>query len=209
MKMLLATLTATFLPTFLAAPTMGAGWFWDFGNGIGFAAFAGLVYLMMTSARPVKLRAHRIFGYGAWLVAIGHAGWFMLGDGAVVEFMKPGAPAYMWLGVASLLLLGMLVTVAVLPDRWRVHGSHAAFRYWHRLLAIATIATASYHIIVSNFYLHTWYQATLFVMLALVAVFVRRNGDRHEYLWATTTRIYAVSTVFFAAAFAVVRNLPA
>ena len=42
MKPLLATMAVVFLITFIAAPTMGAGWFWDAGNGTGFAAFAGL-----------------------------------------------------------------------------------------------------------------------------------------------------------------------
>jgi hypothetical protein len=48
MKSLLATFAAVFQITFLAAPTMGAGWFLDTGNAIGFAAFGGLLYLTVT-----------------------------------------------------------------------------------------------------------------------------------------------------------------
>ena len=132
MKALLATFAAVFLLTFLAAPTMGAGWFWDAGNAIGFAAYAGLLYLTITSSRRLDVRAHQVLGYGVLFVAVAHAFWFMLGDAAVVEFMKPGAPDYMWHGIVSLLLLGVLITVALVPDRFRVHSDYPAFKYWHR-----------------------------------------------------------------------------
>jgi hypothetical protein len=39
MKPLLVTMVIIFLITFLGAPKMGAGWFWDAGNGISFATF--------------------------------------------------------------------------------------------------------------------------------------------------------------------------
>ena len=135
MRTLLATFSAVFLITFLAAPTMGAGWFWDAGNAFGFAAYSGLLYLTVTSSRRLDVRAHQVLGYGVLLVAAVHAYWFMLGDAAVVEFMKTGAPDYMWHGIVGTILLGVLITVARLPDRLRVHKDYAAFRYWHRVLA--------------------------------------------------------------------------
>ena len=39
MRVLLASFAAVFLLTFIANPTRGAGWFWDAGNALGFAAF--------------------------------------------------------------------------------------------------------------------------------------------------------------------------
>ncbi len=112
---LIATLAVVFATTLLATPTMGAGWFWDTGNAIGFAAFGGLLYLTITSVRRPDVRAHQVLGYGVLVVAVAHAFWFLLGDAAAVEFLKPGAPDYMWLGVVSLLALGILMTVALLP----------------------------------------------------------------------------------------------
>ena len=158
MKSLLITLSVVYLITFLAAPTMGAGWFWDVGNSWGFAAFAGLLYLTITSSRRLDVRAHKLLGYAVLFLALLHAFWFLLGDAAAVEFMKPGAPGYMWLGMAGLLLLGVLITVALVPDRMRVHKDYPAFKYWHRVIAIATIASVTYHIVLSSFYLAAWYR---------------------------------------------------
>jgi predicted ferric reductase len=208
MKSVLATLGTVFLLTFLAAPTMGAGWFWDAGNGLGFAAYAGLLYLTITSSRRLDVRAHQVFGYAVLLLALLHAFWFLLGDAAAVEFIKPGAPDYMWLGVAGLLLLGVLITVALIPDRLRVHKDYPAFKYWHRVLAIVTIACITYHIVVSDFYLATWYQAALFVTLAVAVSFGRMYWIRLGQLPIASVSIYLLLSVMLTAAFAAVRNLP-
>ncbi len=209
MKVLLATFAAVFLLTFLAAPTMGAGWFWDAGNGLGFAAYAGLIYLTITSVRHLDVRAHQLLGYGVLFVAVAHVFWFMLGDGAVVEFMKLGAPDYMWNGIVSFLLLGILITVALVPDRFRVHRDYPAFKYWHRVIAVITIGTATYHIAVSNFYLGAWYQGLLFAVLAIAVAFGRPYWIKLGQLPIARTGVYLLVSVVCAALFAAIRNVPA
>lgn len=209
MRALFITFVAVFALTFLSAPLMGAGWFWDAGNGLGFAAFAGLLYLTVTSARRIDLRQHQLLGYGVLAVAVLHAFWFLLGDGAAVEFMKPGAPDYMWHGLASLMLLGFLITVALVPDRFRVHKDYPAFRYWHRVVAVATIATATYHIVVSNFYLVSWYQSVLFAALALTVAFGRNLRVRVSTEPVAGPPVYLTVAVISSALFAVLRNIPA
>lgn len=208
MKALFATFAAVFLLTFLAAPTMGAGWFWDTGNGLGFAAYAGLLYLTITSSRKLDVRAHQVLGYGVLFVATAHAFWFMLGDAAVVEFMKPGAPDYMWHGIVSMLLLGFLITVALVPDRFRIYRDYPAFRYWHRVVAVATIGTATYHVAVSNFYLGAWYQWLPFALLAAAVAFGRDYWSRFGQLELARTAAYVAASAISAAVFAAVRNLP-
>jgi hypothetical protein len=209
MKALLATFAGVFLITFLATPSMGAGWFWDAGNGLGFAAFAGLLYLTITSSRRLDVRAHQVLGYGVLIVAIAHVFWFMLGDGAVVEFMKLGAPDYMWHGIVSFLLLGILITVALVPDRFRVHKDYPAFKYWHRVVAIVTIGTATYHIVVSDFYLDAWYQGLLFILLAAAVAFGRMYWIKLGQLPIAKTATYLAVSILFAAAFTAIRNMPA
>lgn len=187
---------------------MGAGWFWDAGNALGFAAFGGLLYLTITSNRRLDVRAHQLLGYGVLFVAIAHALWFLLGDAAMTEFLKPGAPDYMWLGLVSLLLLGILMTVALVPDRMRVHQSYPAFKYWHRVVAVATIASATYHIVVSNFYLAAWYQALLIVLITLAASFGRAYWIKLGQLPVATNVTYIAVSVVFGVLFVAVRNLP-
>lgn len=208
MNALLGTLAAVFMVTFLAAPTMGAGWFWDAGNALGFAAFGGLLYLTITSNRRLDVRAHQVLGYGVLFVAIAHAFWFLFGDAAVVEFLKPGAPDYMWLGLVSLLLLGVLMTVALVPDRLRVHKNYPSFKYWHRVVAVATIASATYHIVVSDFYLGAWYQGTLFVLLAVAASVGRAYWIKLGQLPIATNLAYVLVSAVFGALFVAIRNLP-
>ena len=209
MKVLVAIFAAVFALTSLAEPLKGAGWFWDVGNGLGFGAFAGLLYLTLTSSGRIDLRAHQVLGYGVLAVAVAHAYWFMLGDGAVIEFLKIGAPDYMWHGVVSIILLGFLMTVALVPDRFRVHRDYPAFRYWHRVIAVSTIATATYHIVVSKFYLGSWHQGMLFAALALAVCFGRAFSRRLGELPVTGAAAYIIVSLVFAAFFAAMRNLSA
>ena len=208
MKALVATLAVVFLLTFLAAPTMGGGWFWDAGNALGFAAFGGLLYLTITSYRRLDVRAHQVLGYGVLIIAIAHAFWFLLGDAAMTEFLKPGAPDYMWLGVVSLLLLGVLMTIALVPDRMRVHKTYPAFKYWHRVVAIATIASATYHIVVSNFYLASWYQALLFIGVTIAASVGRAYWLKLGQIQIASNVVFVLVSVVFGAMFVAIRNLP-
>ena len=209
MRVFYAIFAAVFLATFIARPTMGAGIYWDFGNALGFAAFAGLLYLTITSSRRLDVRAHQVLGYGVLLVAAAHAFWFLLGDAAVVEFMKLGAPDYMWHGIVSFLLLGVLITFALVPDRLRLHRDYPSFKYWHRVLAIATIATAAYHIIVSDFYLGAWYQGLVFALIAIAVAFGRPIWLRLGQLPIAKTTVYVAVSIGCAVLFTAIRNLPA
>jgi len=209
MKLLIVTMAVVFLITFLGAPTMGAGWFWDAGNGIGFAAFAGLLYLTITSNRRLDVRAHQILGYAVLLLVIGHAFWFLLGDATAVQFIKIGAPDYMWLGIVSLILFVVLITTANVPDRLRLHKNYPSFKYWHRVLTIVVITGAAYHIVVSNFYLRTWYQAGLFALISITVCLGRDYWIRlGQIVIASPAAYLAISTILIAV-FAGIRNLPA
>jgi hypothetical protein len=209
MKPLLVTMVIIFMITFLGAPQMGAGWFWDTGNGIGFAAFAGLLYLTITSNRRLDVRAHQVLGYFVLALVIGHAFWFLLGDATVVEFIKIGAPDYMWLGIVSLFVFIILIMTANLPDRMRVHKNYPSFKYWHRALTIVVIGGAVYHIVVSNFYLATWYQAALFVLVSLGVCLGRAYWIRLGQIVIASPAVYLTLSGALIVAFVGLRNLPA
>ena len=209
MKILFATMAAVFVITFLGAPAMGAGWFWDTGNGIGFAAFAGLLYLTITSNRRLDVRAHQILGYVVLALVVGHAFWFLLGDATAVEFIKIGAPDYMWLGIVSLIMFVILIMTANLPDRMRVHSNYPSFKYWHRVLTIVVIAGAVYHIVVSNFYLANWYQAGLFVLVSLAVCVGRAYWVRLGQIVIASPVIYLALSSVLIIVFVGLRNLPA
>ena len=101
-----------------------------------------------------------------------------------------------------------LITVALVPDRFRVHKDYPAFKYWHRVLAIVTIGTAAYHIVVSNFYLGAWYQGLLFALLAVAVAFGRAWWIKLGQLPIAKTVAYLAVSIVFVVAFAAVRNPP-
>lgn len=202
-------MAVVFLITFLGAPLMGAGWFWDTGNGIGFAAFAGLLYLTITSNRRLDVRAHQVLGYFVLALAIGHAFWFLLGDATAVEFIKIGAPDYMWLGIVSLIVFIVLIMTANLPDRLRVHRNYPSFKYWHRVLTVVVIAAAVYHIVASNFYLATWYQAAMFALVSLAVCLGRVYWVRLGQIAIASPVIYLALSSALIITFVGLRNLPA
>lgn len=187
---------------------MGAGWFWDTGNAIGFAAFGGLVYLMLTSSGRIDVRAHQILGYGVLVMAIAHAFWFLLGDAAVADFLKPGAPDYMWLGLVSLVSLGVLMTVAIVPDRFRVHSNYASFKYWHQVVAVTSIAAAAYHVVVSHFYLAAWYQGVLLVGVCMLATIGGANRKVLPHIKIASNFTYLSASLVLGALFVFIRNSP-
>ena len=132
MKTMFLVLAGTFVIASLFNPSLGAGWFWDIGNGLGFAALAGLLYLSIASARNMHLAAHRFAGHATLLIAAVHVFWFLFGDNAASTYIKPGAPHYMWAGILGFVLLNT-VTVLGLPEyRRRIHqkteyGRHALY----------------------------------------------------------------------------------
>lgn len=185
---------------------MGAGWFWDGGNGLGFAAFAGLLYLAITSYRRIDVQAHRILGFTVLFIAVAHALWFLLGDAVAVEYIKIGAPDYMWLGIAGLVCLFILVIISLQPDRQTLHKTYPVFIYWHRVLAVLTIAFCTYHIVVSNFYLASWYQAAIFISVAVAVSFGRTWWIRFGSFPTVSPAVLLVVTLLFAGLFSAIRN---
>lgn len=207
MKELLLTLSSVFIVTLLATPTLGAGWIWDIANGIGFAAFAGLLYLSVSSGNGIDLQAHQFLGYAVLGIATAHALVFLLVDAAAIEYIKPGAPFYMWMGIAGFVLLNLLIFVGLPEYRLRLHRRYANFKYWHRILAIATIVAAAYHIASSGFYLNTSYQLVLFVCLVALVVSGNRKIASGVTVTRRTARLFLAASTIFALLFAAIRNV--
>ncbi|MBM5811221.1 MAG: hypothetical protein FJ191_04550 [Gammaproteobacteria bacterium] len=206
---MLLAFVAVFLVTFLAAPLLGAGWYWDAGNALGYAAGAGLLYLTAFGRGTADLRVHHRLGQYVLVVTLLHAFWFLLGDATVTVHLRSAAPAGLWLGVAGLLLQGALVTGALLPRRWRLSREHPAFRRWHRALALGAIVTAGWHVLDSGFYLPQPYQMLLLAAVAALAGW-GRDWQRHwpGHVWPGP-RGFPVIVALVVLLFVAVRNWPA
>ena len=207
-KTLLITTTAVFLVSLLVSPRLGAGWFWDLGNGFGFAAFSGLLYLSLASARAMDHEAHRQLAYAVLLLAALHVFWLLLGDAVVVEYLLPGAPLYMWAGLAGFALLNLLMLAALPKYRQRIHKSRTGFRRWHRGLTIAVTAGSAWHILMAGHYLRSPFQWLAFAAFAAFASLAYRFGRDNNDLDRRASRSYLVVAAVAVVLFALVRNTP-
>lgn len=154
----------------LGAGIAAAGWGWDFANGLGFAAVAGLIYLCVQSAGRVAALHHQAFSYIVLLLIVLHAAWFLIADSIVVEYLKPGAPAYMWAGLLSLFLILFLIISARPTTRKQAFLNRRSFRGWHRALSWLAIGAALFHILGSGLYIRNVLQYLLLVLIILPAL---------------------------------------
>ena len=206
MRALAAFFILIFAVSFLGQPRLGAGWIWDLGQGIGFAAFAGLLFQMIPARRQGTGRAHARIGDAVVMFVLAHGFWLLLSDDALRVYLQPGAPLHMWLGLAALLLLTALSVLAHMPERMRLHRHYAQFRLWHRWLgALATIA-AALHIVLSGFSLPGWPSVLALVALTLLCCLGRGAWGRLGAPFQARLSAYVVGGACFVAVFAMIRN---
>lgn len=187
-RTLIVTLAVLAL-TWLYRP-VGAGVVWDGLNALGFAALAALLVLHLDDLRPgtsapprrATWAGHAWLGQAALALVVVHAAGLVAWDAVLLEYLQPGAPAYMWAGVAATVLLVATVWSARLPHRRRLYPTRARFRALHRLAGAATVGLAAWHVAGSGFYLgHALAAAALVALAASVVAApapVRAGVDR-------------------------------
>lgn len=178
MVVLAILMAAVFGIAMLQDPMAVGGWYWDLGAALGFAGFAGLLFQMIPPARARETRRHERLGYWVLGVVLAHAFWFLAGDGVVRFYLRPGAPLYMWAGLVGLLVLSVLIILARLPDRWRVHRNFRSFRTVHRILGVVVVAASVWHVVMSGFYLSSPVQVAVLVLIVLGACLGRGGWAR-------------------------------
>ncbi|HNP35351.1 MAG TPA: hypothetical protein PKK10_05815 [Woeseiaceae bacterium] len=206
LKIFIAITGSIFAISFLAFPLSGGSWEWDLNNALGFLALAGLLYLTVPFRGVRNLWLHEHFSYAVLGIVLIHAFWFLTVDGAALQYIRIGAPAYMWAGIVSVFFLGLSVWFATLPARQHVYGGYTSFRYWHRLFAIIAIAGATYHIVQSGFYLHTWYQSVFFIAIVVIVTFNRSLKTGIVAAVPARPRTFLLVGTFASIIFALLRN---
>ena len=184
MKLFAGLFLLVFVVTFLARPRLSGGLVWDAANALGFAALAGVLYLTVTARGARDVPRHEWFAYATIGLVLAHGFALLLVDGAVAEYLKPGAPAYMWAGVGSLVALLVSSLLAVLPARRERHRSYGSFKVWHRVLGIVALTGAAWHVIGSGFYVSATVQ-----IAALIAVCLWAGAARELRLMPTVASV--------------------
>ena len=189
-------------PVFFTGFPAGEGWFWALGNGFGFVALAGLLYLSMDARNGAKLKRHKKFSYVVFGLIVAHGHWFLIGDPVTLEYLKPGAPAYMWSGVLGFFLMGFLLFSSTDSNRPEQFLSANSFRVWHKLLAIGVVVSSIYHILGSSFYLNQYWQWTLLSAMAITVFLI--SGRR--WFRDSRTSVLTILSLFGTVAFVVFRG---
>ena len=155
-------------------PTPAAGgWLWDFGNGVGFVAFA---LILVLSLEPGRSRLHRPLAWLAVGAAVAHGGYLLALDATLLEYLKPTMPPYMAAGLLALALLALSALTSGRVRR-RIFPGRRAFRRLHWVLSAVVIAGAAYHVAGSAFYINQGHQMALFAtLLAAFAAWPRFFG---------------------------------
>ncbi len=166
-KSFVAITLLLFLVALLPLTRPGGGWFWELGNGLGFAALACILYLLIDTRRGGKVRAHQVISYLAAIFLVAHILWFLLGDPTVIEYAKPGASWSMWSAWLALAVLVVLVVTSLPTLRPANYVDHGGFRLWHRLLTVALLAASIHHIAGSGFYLFHPLHWSAFLVIAI------------------------------------------
>ena len=207
MAALAILIALVFATTFILMARVGGGYFWDFGNALGFLAFAGILFQMIPYPRSKAARRHEQLGYWVLAVAIVHAFWYLVGDAVVRVYLLPGAPIYMWSGLIGILALAMLTVFARMPDRMRIHKRFSNFRMTHRILGFIVVASASLHILLSGFYLATWPERGMLFLITLAACFGRQYWMRLKQPPTASSAVYVIVGSVAVLLFVLIRNV--
>ena len=154
------------------------GWLWDFANGFGFAAFAGLIYLGIQGTQRQLQQIHKLFSYAVTTLLAAHIVLLLLSDSIVIEYLLPGAPLFMWAGTLALLMLAFIVLSAAPALRKNSYTDLTAFRRWHKPLSWLLIVCAGYHIVGSQFYIRhpvQWLALALLLLPLLLPASRKRS----------------------------------
>ena len=104
-------------------------------------------------ARQPGLDAHSDLAVWICLFAALHAVGLLVAEPTLLEYLKPGAPAYMVAGVLALVVLLMLTAASYPSPRRRIWRSWPAFRSWHRWLWFGLLVAIAWHVLGAGFYL--------------------------------------------------------
>ena len=154
----------------LLSETGSETWVWEAANALGFVSFVGLLVLSVNGrgSRGHSI-AHRWLGIAVLASCIAHIIWFLVGDTVLIEYLKPGTPPHMALGIVAFILVCLLSLSALKVFRSHAYIDGNNFRVRHRYLSISAVVFSALHIVLSGYYLNNTVQIIGLVVLIVLA----------------------------------------
>jgi hypothetical protein len=167
---------------------LGAGTAWNVANGLGYAAFTTL--LLTCFSRPVRLNilSHSLLGYIALLFTSLHISILLISDPFTIEYLKPTAPLYMWLGSFSAIFMAFII-ISSLPRFKNIFYKRADnFKKSHRIMSWLIVVGCLCHIIGSGFYISQQWQIITIIFVAIFSLWpvnIKRLSSINVYYLAS------------------------
>jgi hypothetical protein len=159
---------------------------WELSQWAGLSAAIACILLCGAPLRPrdsepptiLSLRLHSRIGWAALILAALHVGGLLLSDHTVIEYLKSTAPLYQFAGIASALLLALLVLLSHGAVRRRLWRSHRGFQASHVILACALSALVAVHVVVTGRYLGGGGRRALYIAATMGALLMLLRARR-------------------------------
>ncbi len=175
----LLLVTAPLFVLLLEPAPEGSGFWIDLSLALGFAGTAMMAVMFVLTARFHRATApfgidliyyfHRLTSLTAFLFVFAHPVILFAEDPSLLSFLHPRyIPWHLGCGVASMLLLGVLMATSL----WRkVLGIHYdGWRLWHMVLAVAALVLAVAHISGTEHFSAMPWKSRLWMIIALSCV---------------------------------------
>lgn len=174
MALVLLPLLTLLLGTVPPGTTFG----WDFAVALGFSALSIMGSMFLLTARfqwttrafgiDIIYYFHRWIALVAFALLLAHPVILIGVEPLLLEYLRPGAPWHMLMGVAALLAITMLVVTALGRKLLRIH--YDAWRRLHAFLAVAAIVLAVFHVVGVGYYVEAPWKRELWTVFAVAWV---------------------------------------
>jgi len=152
---------------------------WDWANAMGYLALAITLLLFVYKGRARVFPAfsgrffanlHRDLGYIVILLLLGHVGLLLLAEPLLLEHIKPTAPLHMLAGLIAMILLLLLFISSIPALRRRLWRNYYLFRHVHAVVAVMVVGLVLYHVLLSGFYLNSYWKTGLLATVTVATV---------------------------------------
>lgn len=177
--LLLACLGLPLLLVSLGQPAPAVNLLWDWSNALGYFAVALTLLLFVYAGRPRAFppfsgrffaNIHRDLGYIVLLLVVAHIAIMLYAEPLLLEHLKPTAPVHMLAGLASAVLMLLLVLTSVTAFRRRLWSDYQRFRAFHAWLSIAALLLLLLHVVESGYYLNSVWKILLCLSIAALVL---------------------------------------
>lgn len=176
---------------------LGAGVLWNTAHGLGYTAFICLLYTCFSKPAKLNIISHRSLGYMVLLFTSLHVVVLLITDPITIEYLKPTAPLYMWLGSFSAILIVCIIVSSLNRFKNVFYCSPTSFKKVHRITSWLIIAGSLFHIIDSGFYIYQRWQIIGIVLVAIISLSsipIKRLAPINSY--QVTIQLIAFMAIF-------------